>query len=67
MTSPSSHAWTGSLIADMFQDGLEEQTAEAVVLAPGEVILFFRQQLLKEGLPHGDARDVGFHLGGPFN
>ena len=39
----------------------------AVVLAPGEVILFFRWWLLKEGLLLGDARDVGFHLGGPVN
>ena len=51
----------------MFQDGLEEWIAEAVVLATGETILFFGQQSLKEGLPLGDARDVGFHLGGPVN
>ena len=38
---PPSHAWSGSLIADMFQKGLEEQITEAVVLAPGEAILFF--------------------------
>ena len=40
---PPSHAWSGVLIADMFQDGLEEQITEAVVLAPGEAILFFGQ------------------------
>ena len=38
---PPSHAWNGLLIADMFHDGLEEQTMEAVVQAPREVILFF--------------------------
>ena len=38
---PPSHAWTGLLIANMFQDGLGEQITEAVVLAPGETILFF--------------------------
>ena len=38
---PPSHSWSGSLILDMFQEGLEEQITEAVVLAPGEAILFF--------------------------
>ena len=38
---PPSHAWTNLLIADMFQDGLEEQITDTVVLAPGEVILLF--------------------------
>ena len=42
--APPSYAWSGLFIADMFQDGLEEQITEAVVLAPGEVILFFRWQ-----------------------
>ena len=65
--SPPSHAWTSLLIADMFQDGLEEWITEPVVLPPRETILFFRWQSLKEGLPIGDARDVGFHLGGPVN
>ena len=60
---PPSPAWTGSLIANIFQDGLEEWSTEAVVLAPGEAILFFRWWSLKEGLPLGDARDVGFCLG----
>ena len=35
-----SHAWSGLLIADMFQDGLEEPIAKAAVLAQGEAILF---------------------------
>ena len=38
---PPSHTGSGSLIADMFQEGLEEQITEAVVLAPEEGILFF--------------------------
>ena len=37
------HVWNGSLIADMFQEGLEEQITKAVVLATGEAILFFGQ------------------------
>ena len=51
----------------MFPDGLEEWITEAAVLAPGEAILFFRWQLLKEGLSLGDARDVGFCLASPVN
>ena len=61
------HALSGLLIADMFQDGLKEQITEPVVLAPGEVILLFGRQLHKEGLPYTSARDVGFSLTGPFN
>ena len=64
---PPSHTWTGSLIANMFQGGLEEWITEAVVLAPREVILLFGWWSLKEGLPLGDTRDVGFCLGGPVN
>ena len=37
----SSHLWSGTSIADMFQKGLEEQITEVVVLAPAEAILFF--------------------------
>ena len=51
----------------MFQDCFEEWITEAVVLAPGEAIWFFRWQLLKEGLPLGDTRDFGFHSGSPVN
>ena len=50
------HAWSGALIADMFQDGLEEWITEAIVLAPGETILFCAWWPLKEGLPLGNAR-----------
>ena len=38
---PPSHTWSGLLVADMFQEGLEEQITKAVVLAPGEAVLFF--------------------------
>ena len=64
---PPSHAWTSFLIADMFQDDIEEWITEAVVLAPGEAILFFGKWSLNEGLPLGDARDVGFCLAGLVN
>ena len=64
---PSSHAWSGSLIADMFQEGLEEWIIKAVVPASGEAILFFGQQSLKEGLSLGNTRDVRFSFIGPIN
>ena len=38
---PPSHAWSGSLIVDLFQEGLEEWITKAVVLDPGKAILFF--------------------------
>ena len=38
-----------------------------MVLVPKEVILVFGQQLFKQGLPLGDARDVEFCLDGPVN
>ena len=41
VTTPPPCAWTSLVIADMFQDGLEEQITEAVVLAPGEAIFFW--------------------------
>ena len=64
---PPSHAWSGLLIADMFQDGLQEWITKAVVLAAGEAILFFERWLHKEGLPYTSARDVGFSLTGLIN
>ena len=62
-----SHAWSGLLIADMFQEGLEEQINKGVVLTSREAVLFFGWQLGKEGLPLGSARDVGFSLTGPVS
>ena len=32
---PPLHAWSGLLIADMFQEGLKQQITEAVLLTPG--------------------------------
>ena len=64
---PPSHEYTGSLSANMFQDGLEEWITEAVVLALREAILFFGWWSLKEGIPLGDPRDVGFNLASPVN
>ena len=57
--------WINSLITDIFQESLEERITKPVVLASGEAILFFGRQSLKEGLPHGKARDVAFSVAGP--
>ena len=62
---PPLHVWTSSLIADIFQEGLEERITKAVVLAPGEAVLLSGRQSLKEGLPHGKTRDVAFSMAGP--
>ena len=61
------HAWSGSLIADMFQNGLDEWITNADVLELGEAMLFFGKWLHKEGLSHTSARDVGFSLTSPVN
>ena len=63
---PSPHAWTGSLITDIFQQCLEKRITKAVVLAPGEAILFFGRWSLNEGLPHRKAKDVAFSMTGPI-
>ena len=62
-----SHAWSGLLIVDMFQDCFKEWITKAVTLAPGEAILFFWRWSHKEGLPYTSARDIGFSLTGPVN
>ena len=59
---PPSHAWSSLLIVVMLQEGLKEQITEAVVLDPGEVILFFGLWSCQEGLPLGSARDEEFSL-----
>ena len=61
------HAWSGSLIADMFQDALDEWITEAVVLAPEETILFFERWSHKEGFPYTSARVMVFSVTGPVN
>ena len=46
---PPSIAWTSSLIADMFQDSLEEKITEAVVLVPREAVLILEDDHLERG------------------
>ena len=56
------------MVTDILQEAwLEDQITEAVVLSPGEAILFFGRCSRNEGLPYHKARDIEFGLGGPFN
>ena len=65
---PLSHAWGGCLITDILQEAWpEDQITKAIVLSPGEAILFFGRCSKNEGLPYHRARNVAFGLGGPFN
>ena len=44
---PPFHVWSGSLTADILQEACpEDWIMEAVVLLPGEAILFFRRHSL---------------------
>ena len=45
----------------------EDCKTEAMVLSPGEAILFFGRHSKNEGLPYHQTRDVEFGLGGPCN
>ena len=44
----------------------EDQITEAVVLSPGEAILFFGRCSRNEELTYHRARNIEFGLGGPF-
>ena len=60
------HPWTSSLFADIFQECLKEKKYQSHGLCPlMKAILFFGRQSLKEGLPHGKARNVAFSMAGP--
>ena len=62
------HVWRGYLITDKLQESWpEDHIVEAMVLSPGEAILFFGRCSKNEGLPYNRARDVEFGVGGPFN
>ena len=61
---PPSHAWS-SLIADMFQQGFDEQITEAVVLAPREAILFFLMIIMQGRVPLEKCKGFRIELDGP--
>ena len=65
---PPSHAWEGCLITNILQEAWpEDQITEAMVLSPGEAILFFGRHSKNDRLPYHRARNIEFGLGGPFN
>ena len=62
--SPS-HAWNWLLITNILQEVCPRDCiTEAVVLVPGEAILFFGRCLHNEGLLHCDAQDIEHGLMG---
>ena len=66
--SSLAHAWGGCLITDKLQKAWpEDQITKAMVLSPGEAILFFGRDSRHEGFPYCGARNVEFGLGGAFN
>ena len=63
-----SHVWGGCLSTDTLQGTCpEDQITEAMVLSPGEAILFFGRCFRNEGLPYCRERNIKFVLGDPFN
>ena len=65
---PLPNAWEGGLITNILQEAWsEDHITEAMVLSPGEAILFFSRHSKNKGLPYHSARDVEFGLGGLFN
>ena len=60
------HAWQVPVVEDMFQDSKSGLT-EAVVMGPGQAILFYGRQSLGEGLSLGEAHDAMFILSGTIS
>ena len=65
-TPPPPHVWQEPVVEDMFPDGKSGLT-KAVVMGPGQAILFFGRQSLEEGLSLGDVRDAMFMLLGAIS
>ena len=58
----------GCLISDTLKEAwLDDWITEAVVLSPGEAVLFFGRHSKNKELPYCKARNVEFGLGDPFN
>ena len=64
---PPPHVWEGGLITDILQEAWPEDCiTEAMILSPGEAILFFGRCSKNNRLPYHRARDIKFGLGGPL-
>ena len=65
---PPSHVWSGLLIADILQETCpKDWIMEAVVLSPGEAILYFGRHLHQEGFLYRNAKDIELSLRGTVN
>ena len=60
---PPPHAWMAPVVEDMLRD-IRAGLTEAVVIGPGEVILFYRRHSMGEGLMVDEARDATFLITG---
>ena len=65
-TPPPPHAWQVSMVEDMLCDGKAGLT-EAIVMGPGQAMLFYGRQSLGEGLSLGEAQDAMFTLSGALS
>ena len=65
-TSTISCKWQAPNVEDMVQDGKVGLT-KAIMTGPGQAILFYRWQLLGEGLSLGEAWDAMFTLSGAIS
>ena len=54
------YAWTWYIVTDMFIE--TEDLTKAVVLVPGEVVLFFGRQSQGEGLSYEEVGEAAFQL-----
>ena len=60
---PPSQMWSGLPIADILQEACPgDCITEAVVLVPGDAILFFTRCSCKKGLLYRDAKDIALSL-----
>ena len=60
------HAWQVPVVEDMLQDGKSGLT-EAVVMGPGQAILFYWRKTVGKGLSLGEACDAMFTLSGAIS
>ena len=60
---PPLHAWMAPVVEDMLRD-IRARLTEAVVIGPGEAILFYGRRSMGEGLMADEARDATFLITG---
>ena len=60
---PPPHAWMAPVVEDMLRD-VRARLTEAIVIDPGEAILFYGRRSMGEGLTADKARDATFLITG---